>query len=285
MTFITRIAGGEPAQVFTHLPLRTNERASGTGVATHTHGGQRSVIHFCTGPYGGTYVASIAGQRGWDMPRWVFAFERQRAGAVVATCTGRRRLNLSVIKLGDGLPQRRCLVVTGIANVARIDAALVFARHHADVGKARRAVTTGTVTDEARVVYGRGFPTRNSMTSAAGLNGRNVSCQTLARCQGPVVACRTHRDAGLCMVKFDDGLPFTRRFAVAGIAHVAGGESVLVFARHDADVGEAWRAMAASAVASEADVIYVRRFPARHDMAGIAGLGGGNMSCRALAHC
>ena len=191
-------------------------------------------------------------------------------------------MNLRVIKLGDGLPGRRCLVMTCIADVTGIDASLMLARHHADVGKARRTVAAGTVTDEARVVYGRRFPTRNGVASAARLCGRNVGYQTLTRCQRPVMACRAHGDAGLGMVEFNDGLPRGGCLVMTGIADVAGGEPALVFARHDADVGETRRTMAAGAVTDEAHVVYVRGFPARHGMAGIAGLCGGNMGCRAL---
>ena len=86
----------------------------------------------------------------------------------------------------------------------------------------------------------------------------------------------------LQVIELQDRLPFGRGFAMAGLAHVAGVDAGLVFARHDADVGEAGGAVAAGAVAGKTGVVNRRGLPGGNGVAGVAALGGRDMSGRAL---
>ena len=56
-----------------------------------------------------------------------------------------------------------------------------------------------------------------------------------------------------------------------------------MFSSHDADVGEAGGAVAAGAVAGKSRVVYGSGLPGCNRVTGVAGLGGRDMGCRALA--
>ena len=150
----------------------------------------------------------------------------------------------------------------------------MFTGHDAHVGEAGGTVTAGAVARISRVIYVRGFPSRHGMTGVAGLRSRHMRGWALTACQRAVVAGRAHADAGLRVVKFNDGIPLAGRFAMACITHVAGGYAELMLSRHYTDVGEPGRSMTTGAISGEAGVVYRRWFPTGDRVASVASLGG-----------
>lgn len=97
MAGFTGVTGLHVHSMFADLTARTQVNTGNTSVAVHTQINEAAVVGVDQTPVNHAQMTRIACRRGRDMIRRL-AFLGETTAAVVADCTGCRRLNLSMVE-------------------------------------------------------------------------------------------------------------------------------------------------------------------------------------------